>query len=85
MTEKKNCAREGCVRYCWDDNKAYCSSLCHFIVTQVDAAEVAARKGGDPDIVHRWFAAAVTLSDTVNELTELKLAYQQSLRRKVDV
>ena len=84
MIKHQKCARENCTRLSFDPNKPYCSSMCHFIVSQIDGAEIAARKGGDPSIVHKWYAAAITLADTVDELTELKFAYQRSLRKKVD-
>ena len=73
------CARRGCERQVWKDNLAYCSSVCHFTVSQIDSAEVAARKNGDIDVAHKWFAVAVTLNDTLNEINEYKMAYYNAI------
>jgi len=75
----QTCGRDGCNRQVWKQDIAFCSSICHFAVNQLNTSEVAARKRSDVDAGHKWFAAAVTLGDLLNEITGYKTEYYNAI------
>jgi hypothetical protein len=77
------CLRETCTRLRWQLDKPYCSSTCHFSDISIQAAKNAVVDSPNSEVASEWYAAAVLLSDAINDVTRLRDAYRQERSRLV--